>query len=53
VGENIFFNLAAECLFNFGLSIHKIFRDVSKVYFISNVIDERARIYHLQWIGMF
>jgi len=43
MGENIFSNLAAECFLTLDYFIHKIFRDVNKVHFISNVIGERAR----------
>jgi len=43
VSENIFLNLASECLFNFGLFYPQIFRDVNHVNFISSVISERAR----------
>jgi len=33
---------------------HKIFRDISKVYFILSVIGwKEYEVYHLQWIGLF
>jgi len=53
VGENIFLNLAAECSLILNYFIHKIFRDVNNVYFISNEIGERARSLSFAWIGMF
>jgi len=37
-----FFNLAAECFLIVDYFIHKIFRDVNNLNFISNVIDERT-----------
>jgi len=43
VGDNIFLNLAAECSLILDYSIHKSFRDVNNVNFISNVIGKRAR----------
>jgi len=43
VGENIFLNLAAECSLILDYSIHKSFRDVNNVSFISIVIGESAR----------
>jgi len=42
VGENIFLNLAAECSLILDYSIHNIFRDVSNVNFISNVIGRKS-----------
>jgi len=43
VGENIFLNLAAKCSLTLNYFIHKIFRGVKNVNFISNVIGEKAR----------
>jgi len=42
VGENIFFNLAAECFLILDYSIHKIFHDVNNVNFISNMIGRKS-----------
>jgi len=51
VGENIFLNLAAECalILDYMYSIHKIFRDVNNVNFISNIgRSKEHEVYHLQ-----
>jgi len=53
VGKNIFLNLAAECSLLLDYSIHKSFRDVNNVNFISKVIGEKHEVYHLQLTGMF
>jgi len=42
VDENIFLNLAAECSLILDYPIHKIFRDINNVNFISNVIDRKC-----------
>jgi len=42
VGENFFFNLAAESSLILNYFIRKIFRDVNNVNFISNVIDRKS-----------
>jgi len=42
-GRKYFLNLATECSLILNYSIHKIFRDVNNVNFISNVIGERER----------
>jgi len=42
IGENIFKILAAECSLILDYSIHKIFRDANKLYFISNVISRKS-----------
>jgi len=56
VGESIFLNLAAECLFNFDYSIHKIFRDVNSLFHLKRDWSislkrdwsKEQEVYHLQ-----
>jgi len=43
VGENIFYNLAAECSLILDYFIQKNFCDVNNINFISNVIGRKSR----------
>jgi len=54
VGENIFLNLAAECLFNYGLFYPQKFSWRQPRYISSQTwLAKEHKVYHLQWIICF